>query len=1146
MNKISNLKGFTPLLIFIFLNTIIDFGHKIVLQNMIFEFYQNENLFLLNTALSAVMLLPFIFLFAPAGIINDKFSQDKILKICAGVELILAILTTISYAYGIFIFAAVLAFLMSLQASFYIVARYAYIKKISSQTTIGVANATTQIVIMAGIIVSVLSVNFIFQNNLEEGMSLAEMLNSFKTLGVLFIFIAFFELVSSFWLVCTPKIINENLKTIAKNSANIKQFKSGLSILKSNKDIYLSILGLGLFWGITGILLAVYPFHINNIISSSPFMINSFLIVGAFGFMFGSFLAKKLSRNHIELGIIPISAIGLFISLLLFACLESKLALGICLVIFGFFGGLLVVPLNTIIQFFSHNKNLGKVLAGSNLVQAIFMLGFLGLCVLFNILDLSSSYLLGFASIILLIGGFLAIKRVPHLFARLILVPIFKSRFNLYMEGVENIPNRGSCLLLGNHISWIDWLILQVACPRPIKFVLPRKLYEQKHLTWFLKIFKVIPIGDGEDIDSIKIIKDKLNNGEVVAIFPEGHISYNGQLNEFKRGFELIAKDVKTSIVPFYLRGLWGSSFSRATKHYKLVSSRRKREVIVAFGAPLPNDTKASEVRQKVLELSFSSWDKFIDNQEPFHLHWLRSAKSNLSKISVVDNIVGSLSNAKFIIAVLIFVKLFKKELKGIKTVGVVLPSSAIGSIINMALFAGGKIPININFTQSEDTVDKSIKKAEVSKIITSKKFLQKIKEKGFDFDNIFSGKIIFVEDLKPKITKGIKIRAALEAYLAPIWLIDLFDFAPIHLDDTATILFSSGSEGEPKGIELTHKNLLTNVKQVSELLNAGEKECILNSLPLFHSFGLTITTLLPLCEGLKMVSVPDPTDAYEIGKMAARHGATVLFGTSTFFRIYNKNRKLNPLMFKDLRYVVAGAEKLKPEVKRDFRLKFGHEIYEGYGTTETAPVASCNMPNMLDPENLKELTFNRPGSIGMSLPGTIIKIIDPDTNEELPFGESGLIVIGGGQVMKGYLKDPKKTAEVIIEIDGTRYYKTGDKGYMDESGFIFIVDRYSRFAKIGGEMISLGAVEENVAKVFDSESQFIAVNLPDEKKGEKIILLAKSDLNLDEIKERISLSNLNALMTPSEIYLVDDLPILASGKINFTVAKDIAKELSK
>ena len=464
--------------------------------------------------------------------------------------------------------------------------------------------------------------------------------------------------------------------------------------------------------------------------------------------------------------------------------------------------------------------------------------------------------------------------------------------------------------------------------------------------------------------------------------------------------------------------------------------------------------------------------------------------------------------------------KALKTQLGDAKNVGVLLPSSAIGAIVNMALMIIGKVPVNLNYTLSPEVMAKALAKAEIEYVISAEKFLNKLNAKGFCFDEVLTGKLLQADEIAKQFTKGEKVKAMLTALLAPAWWIKLMYFAEIQLNDTAVILFSSGSEGDPKGIEISHKNLLTNIKQVSELLNFHKEDVILNSLPIFHSFGLTVTTLLPLCEGIKMVSVADPTDGAEVGKMCARHNVSILFGTSTFFRLYTRNKKLHPLMLQSVRMVIAGAE--------------------------TTPVASVNMPNILDPDTLKEFSFNKVGSVGMPLPGTIIKIVDLNTLEELPVGEDGLILIGGGQVMKGYLNDPEKTAEVIAELDGVRYYKTGDKGHIDENGFVTIVDRYSRFAKIGGEMISLGAVEENIAQVLNDEHQFVAVAVEDDKKGENIVLLVKSALSLEEINARIKSLNVPPIMLPSRVLLVDEIPLLGAGKVDFKGAKALAVMLTR
>jgi len=1145
MNALLNIRGFLPFVAILFLNATVDLAHKITLQNVLLKSFEGETLVVLTAVVNAMILLPFIFLFSPSGYLNDRYSKTTVIRVAALAGVALALLITLSYAMGWFYLAFGATLLLAAQSAVYSPAKYGMIRKLVGAEQLGAANGIVQAVTIVAILASSLLFSIVFEQFYLPAGSAEAILKSIAPIGWLLSAIAAAEAWFAFRL---PYFGAEGSDAAfsGRSYATLRYLRENTAHLRADRNIWLSIIGLSLFWGVSQLVIAAFPAHYKAMTGDdSAVAIQSILAVSAVGLVVGSLLAGKYSKRHIELGIVPLGALGIFVSLIWFAKAEHALGMGLASLSFGFFGGLFIVPLNALIQFFAEERFMGKILAGNNFVQNVSMLGFLLMTILFVHVGFSTLELFLVAAFVSLLGSFYAIGQLPHLFVRLLLLPILRSRYRVHVEGLENLPQNGGVLLLGNHISWIDWLVIQVASPRAIKFVMHRSIYNQWYLRWFLRFFHVIPIAGGASKSAITAIRERLDNGEVVALFPEGHISYNGQLGSFQKGFELSMRDSSHPIVPFYLRGLWGSSFSRADRHFKrLGRNRGKREIMVAFGAPLDADATAEQVKRRVFELSFATWEHFIARQRPLHHHWIAQAKSELSRRAVVDSTGADLSNARMIAGVLLFVKALKQRLERTENVGVLLPSSAAGAIANMALFVLGKRPVNLNYTLSTASLAAALEKAEITAVVTSEKFLKKLEAKGFDVGPVLGDRTIFAETLAAEFTKTDKLLALLQAWCAPAWLIRLLHFKSVALDDTATILFSSGSEGTPKGIELSHKNLLANIKQVSDLLNFKEDDVILNSLPIFHSFGLTVTTLLPLCEGIAMASVPDPTDAVAVGKMAAQYRATILFGTSTFFRLYCRNRKLHPLMFESIRMTVAGAEKLNPEVKKGFREKFGLEIFEGYGATETAPVVSVNMPNALEPDSLKEITACKPGTVGLPLPGTVVKIVDPGTLEELPVGEDGLIVIGGSQVMKGYYREPEKTAEVIAEIGGIRFYRSGDKGHVDADGFITIVDRYSRFAKIGGEMISLGSVEERLSEVLGETVELIAVNLPDEKKGEKVVLLYRADAEPDVIERRIREGGIPPLMIPSLLRRVDDLPKLASGKADFKAAKTLAASL--
>ncbi|HJE03081.1 MAG TPA: AMP-binding protein, partial [Aliarcobacter thereius] len=411
-----------------------------------------------------------------------------------------------------------------------------------------------------------------------------------------------------------------------------------------------------------------------------------------------------------------------------------------------------------------------------------------------------------------------------------------------------------------------------------------------------------------------------------------------------------------------------------------------------------------------------------------------------------------------------------------------------------------------------------------------------KIKEVFEDID------LILLEDERANISKLKSLFIFFSISFLPTFISKIFYLRKTKKDDTSIILFSSGSEGIPKGIELSGENILGNAEQIANILNVNEDDVILASLPLFHAFGIVVTTYLPLIEGIKCVAVADPTDGLSVAKMTSKHKATFMCGTSTFFRLYTRNKKIHPLMFDSLRIVIAGAEKLRDDVRFEFKKRFGKDILEGYGTTETSPVACCNLPDKIS-ETFDVQIGQKIGTVGMAIPGTDIKIVDPDNFKELNVDEEGMILISGIQVMKGYLNDEEKTKSVLKTIKGRTYYITGDKGKLDSDGFLTIVDRYSRFAKIAGEMISLGLVEEKISTIIDdSNIDIMALSTEDEKKGEKIILLI-TNVNeefIKELKEKIIRDFDNKLAIPETIKIIEDIPKLGSGKRDYESAKSL------
>ena len=536
---------------------------------------------------------------------------------------------------------------------------------------------------------------------------------------------------------------------------------------------------------------------------------------------------------------------------------------------------------------------------------------------------------------------------------------------------------------------------------------------------------------------------------------------------------------------------------------------------------------------------SFAEWQNYPSTIDPIHIAWLKSAKKSKTAFAVADIEGIEISHKKFLTGVLLFSKKIEAYSPE-QNVGLLLPSSGGGAIASIAILSLGKTLVNLNFTAGKKALSSAAKQAEVKHIYTSRKFLDKMSERGMNLESYFpESKLLMLEDIKEQISTLSRISTLLKAIILPVSMIQKSYFKDVSMNDTAAILFSSGSEGSPKGVELSHSNIAANAKQAAIELGAVESDVIMSTLPTFHAFGFAITTLMPLSEGIPIVCHADPKDVSTIASGIQKYSGTILVGTPTFLRMYTVSKKVTPESIQSLRLVVAGAEKLRSEVRDGFEAKFKMSVYEGYGTTETSPGASVNLPDIQSPFKLR----NRPGTVGKAFSGTEFRIVDPDSLDPIPTGQDGLILIGGPQIMKGYLKMPEKTAEVIELIDGYRWYRTGDKGHLDEDGFLTIVDRYSRFAKIGGEMISLTTVEEEILEVCnDKDLEIAATCLPDQRKGEKIVLLAtNNNLDKNQLKKLLSDAKVNPLYYPAQVLMVEEIPKLGSGKTDFGATKKIA-----
>ena len=568
-------------------------------------------------------------------------------------------------------------------------------------------------------------------------------------------------------------------------------------------------------------------------------------------------------------------------------------------------------------------------------------------------------------------------------------------------------------------------------------------------------------------------------------------------------------------------------------------------DAVLSFGSLVePGGNGPSRFLQSLYEAderAFSS-RKFLNGSLPEAL--LAGLKKHGSRTTIYDGTSDDLLPFNKILGAAIALS---KELKKATTkprVGVILPPGKGGLVANLAVLFAGKVPVNINFTASESAVKSSIRQAGLDRFITADPFVRKFPS----FPWPPTRDLIHIERLLPQIKKKIIQWVILSKLLPASVLSRMLDLGARRGDDEAVLLFTSGSSGEPKGVPLSHRNLLANVCQFGTRLSFPPDAKILACLPLFHSFGCTVTLWYPCIEGISLVSYPSPLETKRLAELIAQEKVGLLLSTPTFLRGYM--RRVDPGQLASLQYVITGAEKLPENLARSFEKKFSHLPLEGYGLTETSPATHVNIPDA-DPEGSEPvIPTARFGTVGQILPGMAVRFTDPSGGQPVDLCQPGIVHLKGANVFQGYLDMPELNKEVI---DDHGWFATGDIGRVDEDGFLHIEGRLSRFSKIGGEMVPHETVEAAINKALglddEAERKVAIVGIPDQQKGEAILLLSAlppgENLSLDqqavELRYKLMDAGLPALWCPKAIKPVDAIPVLASGKLDIKACQALA-----
>lgn len=1108
-------KRFVPLLITqffgafndnLFKNTLMTFvAYKMVASEQSVSIYSN--------IIAAVFILPYFLFSAFAGLLADKYNRASLTKILKITELVLMIGAGFLFVYKSLYLLIFILFLMGLQSTFFGPIKYALLPQLLRSDELIAGNAYTEASTYISIIL---------------GSVLGTLLPIPFSIALLLI-CAVIGIVSSRYIPSAPgprpnEKINFNIFVLLKEN---------LKLIRSHIIVFRAIIGATWFWILGAFFLTqLFPLCSKVFNTEAP-VVTLFLILFSLGVGAGSICCNKILKGEVSVVYVPVSAVGLSIcafaiyilsvgfvtpaeplTLSGFLLLPRGFLICVSLFAFAFMGGMYVVPLNALMQKKAPPKYVAAVIAGNNIINSLGMVGISLFAVVLVSLGFKITDLFLFVAIISAGVAFYICKLLPDALLRSIFCSVLNVFFRVKVEGLENLRKAGSkTMIIANHVSLLDGILVAAYLPRKITFAIDGTWGAKWYVKMFSGIVDFYPLNPINPL-SIRSLIEVINRGKTVMIFPEGRISVTGSLMKVYEGAGVVAERSKAKIVPLRIDGAQYSKFSYIGNLIKTqMFPKIKLSILPACEMDIPTDLSSRE-RRRIISLKlhdimanmiYKTTDK---NQSLFNL-LLNAERLYGSKHKIATDVTRiTLNYSQFILKTYVLGQVYAKTFSQAKNIGVLLPNSLAAAVSFFALHQAEKIPVMLNFSLGDKQFSSCLKTVNVKNIITSRRFIEQGKlHRLTDCAEKAGCNIIYLEDLVKKIGLISKLRGLYKYVLRKPMNTDA--------DTAAVILFTSGSEGLPKAVLLSHKNLQANVLQIHLAVPFHARDVILNALPMFHSFGLTVGTILPFIYGVKTYFYPSPLHYRIIPEVAYDLQATAVLGTDTF--LYGYGRMANPYDFFSVRFAVVGGEKLKQRTAELWMQKFGVRIFEGYGTTETSPVISVNTP-----------MFYKNGTVGRLLPQ-----IDYRLEKTAGVTNGGRLFIKADNVMMGYIKADKP--EILQKAD--EWYDTGDIVEIDEDGFLHINGRAKRFAKIGGEMVSLTAVEQVIDEIYTDAKQGV-IAVADDKKGEKLVLITNAEkADIHDLQKHFRTRGLSELWIPKEVIYMKTPPLLGSGKFDYMTA---------
>ena len=1114
--------GFQPFLWTQFLGAVNDNLFKIVVSMLAVSAAAPGSDGRALSLVGVLFILPFALFSGYAGQLADSYSKRTILVVTKVLEVVVMGLGMVALGAGYLSAAYAVLFLMALHSTFFSPAKYGILPETLPDAHLSRANGLLEMSTFVAIVAGTAAGGYLFDVWRDRVW----------LIGALTLAVAIAGTFASFGIRRVPAAAAEQ----SFNWNPFGEIREGLGRLWHDRVLWPTVVGLSYFWFLGALLQLVVILFGTHVMGLDDRWVGILTTFAAVGIGIGSIAAGRLSGDKVELGLVPIGAFGMgAFSIVLAGSGDSFVRASISLTLIGFSGGLFAVPLNALLQQRPDAAEKGRLIATNNFLNVIgILLASALLWIASDVLRWSPDRILLLGGVLTLAGSVYVLARVPEFFVRFSLWLLTHTIYRIRIVGQQHVPARGPALLVCNHLSHVDGLLVGACVQRFVRFLVYRPYFEQPILRWWLSRMHAIPIEAGRDAAaSLERARRELEAGHVVCIFAEGQISRTANLLPFKRGLERIAEGLDVPIVPVYIDRVWGSIFSFERGRFFWKWPRHiPYAVTVAFGRPLPSRATAAEVRLAVMELGCEVAGDRHGRHDTLAHAFIRTARRRWNSFCLADSTGRSLTFGRALVSSLILGEWLRRHASGQKNVGLLLPASVGGVLANVAVAFAGKVAVNLNFTAGPESMAYAVERAGIETILTSRRFLGKA-------EIVQMPGMVMLEDVLKEFTMLTKLRLLIVARMLPAALLVRW-YGRAQADETAAIIFSSGSTGTPKGVQLTHRNVLANVHAIAQVFDMRPDDVMMGVLPFFHAFGYTGTLWFPLLTGFGAAYHPNPMDARTIGELTARHRGTVLMSTPTFCGSYV--RKCEPAQFASLRYVVVGAEKLRPAIADAFRERFGVELLEGYGCTEMAPVVAANVPDVTDGRVRQR--GSRAGTVGHPLPGVAAKVVDPDTMEGPIFDRDGLLLVKAASRMAGYLEDPQRTAEVLR--DG--WYVTGDIASMDEDGFIRITDRLSRFSKLGGEMVPHIKIEESIRQLLSEPHVCVVTSVPDEARGERLVAFFTDPLVTPQtLWERLCQTDLPRLWLPKreDMHHIETIPALGTGKTDLRRVKQLAADVT-